>query len=354
MDRRRLHSARTLAMLRHFQRRGEIFMRKIYKAPLLKQGSRGPAVKDVQNLLNDFQKDNPRWTKTKALVPDGKYGPLTAGKVHDFQKSAALVPDGIVGPATCAVLFAPQADLVDKAQGIATNWTFLARAAVQTVQAHVRALLFNQPLPPAGNLPLLFDALRTHFHTDLAGAGGTSQFDLLMADNQLSFMDQVYEDALFVLLNASIREGRVFYSMGVEQSVDRDLFGDSAATGYFPKGTKDTILVAFPPTFHITTNKDVFRTISQQASTVLHEVCHYVRPEGGNRVTDFAYGLPAFQGKPGRASKSGGNYKQITAEEATHNAESYNLFAEHVTFGHDTRFGRTKEDLDAFQCGCQL
>jgi peptidoglycan hydrolase-like protein with peptidoglycan-binding domain len=148
-------------------------MRTIFKARLLKQGSRGPAVEDVQNLLNAFQKMNPIWTKTKPLVVDSKYGPLTEGKARDFQKSAALVPDGIVGPATCAVLFAPQADRVDKAQGIATNWAFLARAAVQTLRAHVRALQFNQP-SPTGNLPLLLDALRTHFHIDLAGGSGPS------------------------------------------------------------------------------------------------------------------------------------------------------------------------------------
>jgi murein L,D-transpeptidase YcbB/YkuD len=172
-------------------------MRTIYKAPLLKQGSHGPAVKDAQDLLNIFQERKPIWTKSKPLVVDGKYGPLTEGKVRDFQKSAALAPHGIVGPATCAVLFAPQADRVDKAQGIATNWTFLARAAVQTLQAHVRALIFNQPSPPAGNLPLLLDALRTHFHINLAGGSGPSNggslnpLDLLMIDDQLSFMDQV-------------------------------------------------------------------------------------------------------------------------------------------------------------------
>jgi hypothetical protein len=43
-------------------------MRTIFKAPLLKQGSRGPAVEDVQNLLNAFQKMNPIWTKTKPLA----------------------------------------------------------------------------------------------------------------------------------------------------------------------------------------------------------------------------------------------------------------------------------------------
>lgn len=338
-------------------------MRTIFKAPLLKQGSRGPAVEDVQSLLNVFQEDNPFWTKAKPLVVDGKYGPLTEGKVREFQRSAGLLPDGVVGPATSAALFAPQADRVDQAQGIATNWTFLARAAAQTLRAHVRELQFNQP-SPARNLPLLLDALRTHFHIDLAGGPGPSNggraggslnpLDLLTIEDQLSFIDRVYEDVLFVLLNASIREGRVFYSLGVRESRDRDLFMKSAGIRALPRGSA-TILVVFPPTFHVSTRSHSFRTTCQQASTVLHEVCHYVRPEaeGVNWVRDFAYGLPAFQGQPGSSTARGANYQQLTAEEAIHNADSYNLFAEHVTFGHDTRFGRTRDDLDACQCGSQ-
>jgi len=333
-------------------------MRTLFKAPLLKQGSRGPAVEDVQSLLNVFQEDNPFWTKTKPLVVDGKYGPLTEGKARDFQKSTGLLPDGIVGPGMCSLLFAPQADRVDQAQGIATNWTFLARAAVQALRARVRELQFNQPSPP-GNMPMLLDALRTHFHIDLAGRssnGGPpgaslNRLDLLTIDDQLRFINKVYEDTLFVLLNASIREGRVFYSMGVRQSKDRGVLRSAAVCG-FPDNSSDMCLVVFPPTFHVTVGQP-FRTTCQQASTVLHEVCHYVRPwaEGVNHVDDFAYGLPAFQGQP--AHNSGHNYQQLTTEEAIHNAESYNLFAEHVTFGRDTRFGRTNEDLDACQCGSQ-
>jgi Putative peptidoglycan binding domain len=323
-------------------------MRTIFKAPLLKQGSRGPAVEDVQSLLNVFQQDNPFWTKTKPLVVDGKYGPLTEGKARDFQRSAGLLPNGIVDSATCAVLFAPQADRVDQAQGIATTWALLARAAVQTLRAQVRETQFKQATP-AGNLPILLDALRTHFHIDLAAT--LNPLDLLTIDDQLSFINRVFEDALFVLLNASIREGRVFYSMGVRQSRDRGVLRSAAVCG-FPDNWSEMQLVVFPPTFHVTVGQP-FRTTCQQASTVLHEVCHYVRPrtEGVNHVSDFAYGLPAFQGQP--ANNSGHNYQQLTSEEAVHNAESYNLFAEHVTFGRDTRFGRTNEDLDACQCGSQ-
>ncbi len=67
------------------------------------------------------------------------------------------------------------------------------------------------------------------------------------------------------------------------------------------------------------------------------------------KVIDFAYGLPPFAGQS--AGKSPHNYQQLTADEALHNAESYNLFAEHVTFGRDTRFGRLSDDLATFQCG---
>ncbi len=337
-------------------------MRTIFKVPLLKQGSRGPAVEDLQSLLNAFQ-ENGIWTKTKLLEVDGKFGPLTEGKVRDFQKSAGLSANGIAGSQTNAVLFAPQADRVDQAQGIATNWTFLARAAVQTLRSYVLSLQFNHP-PPAGNLPVLVEALRIHFHIALPrprqpaprtfpprGGDGVNPLDLLLADEQLSFVNQVYEDTLFVLDKASIREGRVFYSMGVRQSKDRGLFGFSGGVRGFPKGTINSILVAIPATFHLTTG-DSFRTTSQQASTVLHEVCHYVRPpsEGASHVDDFAYGIPAFQGKPAK-DKGVHNYQQLTSDEAVHNAESYNLFAEHVTFGRDTRFGRLSTDLDAFECG---
>ena len=103
------------------------------------------------------------------------------------------------------------------------------------------------------------NALRTHFHIDLDGGsepsnrgrprGSLNPLNLLTIDVQLSFMNQVYEDALFVLLNASIREGRVFYSLGVQQSKDRNLVNVSGGVRHFPKGSTETILVTFPPRF---------------------------------------------------------------------------------------------------------
>ena len=144
-------------------------MRTINKAPMLRQDDRGPAVEDLQILLNANDKGGSGghvWSKTDDLVEDGTFGPLTLAKVREFQRVSGLQVDGIVGPKTSAALFAPQADRVDQAQGIASTWTLLARAAVQTLRAWVDALQFSQP-PPGGNLTTFVEALRVHFHIDL-------------------------------------------------------------------------------------------------------------------------------------------------------------------------------------------
>lgn len=64
------------------------------KKPLLKRGSRGPAVVELQGRLNDKGVAEP------ALATDGIFGPLTQKAVIAFQSANALVPDGIVGPLT--------------------------------------------------------------------------------------------------------------------------------------------------------------------------------------------------------------------------------------------------------------
>ena len=53
---------------------------------ILKQGSRGKEVKDIQEFLG--------------LSADGVFGPKTHNKVCEWQKENDLVVDGIVGPAT--------------------------------------------------------------------------------------------------------------------------------------------------------------------------------------------------------------------------------------------------------------
>jgi hypothetical protein len=343
-------------------------MRTIFKAgPLLRLHDRGPAVQDVQELLNKSDRDGTKhiWSKTDFLEEDGKFGPLTLAKVREFQTKFGLQVDGIVGPKTKAELFAPQADRVDQAQGIAINWTLIAKGAIQSLQNYVRVLQFGGPKPTDPILSRNVDALATHFRIFLPrptplplgmpkppGSGSANPLDLIDANDRLGFIFGVYDDVGFVLDQASIREGRVFQSIGrnFAEAQRAGLSTKSATTGDI--NHDGTILVNFPPAFAETPpGLPFFRTIHQQASTVLHECCHYVRPgrEGPNHVEDFAYGLPPFAGK---AAKPGGhNYQQLTADEALHNAESYNLFAENVVFGADTRFGRFSSDLTTFECG---
>jgi hypothetical protein len=339
-------------------------MRTINKAPLLRTGDRGPAVEDTQHLLNVSDKDAAGqhiWSKTDFLDEDGIFGPLTQAKVREFQTKFGLQVDGIVGPQTNAALFAPQADRVDQAQGIATNWTLIAKGAVQTLRSWVQALQFNRPAP-GGNLATFVDALRVHFHINLprpvpggqgSQGGSANPLDLLTADEQLRFIHQVFDDTGFILEQASVREGRVFYSVGPKQCELLKIGSISAGNRNVPTRDGPVLLICFPPSFAVTTAQDFFRTTHQQASTVLHECCHYAHPrrEGITQVIDFAYGLPAFAGQAAKGSIH--NYQQLTADEALHNAESYNLFAEHVTFGRDTRFGRLRDDLATFQCASE-
>src|SRR5436853_212146 len=107
-------------------------MRIINKAPLLRLHAKGPAVEDVQQLLNlrDRSGTGHLFSKTDFLKEDGKFESLTEAKVREFQQSAALKKDGIVGPETNAALFAPQADRIDQAQGNAITMMLIAKGAV--------------------------------------------------------------------------------------------------------------------------------------------------------------------------------------------------------------------------------
>jgi peptidoglycan hydrolase-like protein with peptidoglycan-binding domain len=63
--------------------------------PTLRQGSKGSAVVQLQNLLRN---------KGYNIAADGDFGPKTAAAVKQFQASKGLVADGIVGPKTWAAL----------------------------------------------------------------------------------------------------------------------------------------------------------------------------------------------------------------------------------------------------------
>ena len=65
---------------------------------LLLNGSRGPDVANLQNLLNTKSPHGPR------LVADGAFGRRTQSAVVNFQRNRGLSPDGVAGPQTMAAL----------------------------------------------------------------------------------------------------------------------------------------------------------------------------------------------------------------------------------------------------------
>jgi peptidoglycan hydrolase-like protein with peptidoglycan-binding domain len=65
---------------------------------VLRIGSSGPDVRDLQEILNLTVPVKP------LLTVDGLFGPKTAARVVMFQKQAQLVPDGVVGYMTCKAL----------------------------------------------------------------------------------------------------------------------------------------------------------------------------------------------------------------------------------------------------------
>jgi N-acetylmuramoyl-L-alanine amidase len=60
--------------------------------PILKRGSKGAAVVELQHSLNRTEK--------YGLVEDGSFGPATESAIKKFQKKYKLVVDGIAGPKT--------------------------------------------------------------------------------------------------------------------------------------------------------------------------------------------------------------------------------------------------------------
>ncbi|WP_053650345.1 peptidoglycan-binding protein [Streptomyces sp. XY431] len=72
---------------------GELAQEASAGTPTLQQGSHGPAVRKLQRLLNDHLPD-------LQLAVDGRFGPVTDGRVREFQQRVAIAVDGIVGPQT--------------------------------------------------------------------------------------------------------------------------------------------------------------------------------------------------------------------------------------------------------------
>jgi len=70
------------------------WVRPTYPGFLLRNGSRGEAVRIVQQYLTAISAAFPN---IRPLTPDGNFGPLTEASVRAFQREFGLVPDGVVG-----------------------------------------------------------------------------------------------------------------------------------------------------------------------------------------------------------------------------------------------------------------
>ena len=61
-------------------------------ARMLRRGSRGPDVTEIQAALNGAG-----GSRSAPLGEDGIFGPKTHARVVEFQRASGLSPDGIVG-----------------------------------------------------------------------------------------------------------------------------------------------------------------------------------------------------------------------------------------------------------------
>ncbi len=73
--------------------------------PLIWRGSRGPAVADLQRLLNDWIRQ--ARGAVRPLDVDGIFGARTDAAVRAYQYVMGLAVDGVVGPKTWAALLGP-------------------------------------------------------------------------------------------------------------------------------------------------------------------------------------------------------------------------------------------------------
>ena len=72
--------------------------------PILRFGSRGPVVQELQARLNLWLARTPG-TGMAPLAMDGIFGAKTLAAVRAFQRSRGLQVDGVVGPLTWGALF---------------------------------------------------------------------------------------------------------------------------------------------------------------------------------------------------------------------------------------------------------
>jgi peptidoglycan hydrolase-like protein with peptidoglycan-binding domain len=106
--------------------------------PTLHQGDRGPAVIDLQNLLNK---------NGAKLTVDGFFGSVTRSAVVAFQQRKGLLADGIVGPRTWIALKAintPPIRLVDVCKFYAPETNPHQNSALEWLQGQIPTATLEQ------------------------------------------------------------------------------------------------------------------------------------------------------------------------------------------------------------------
>jgi len=124
--------------------------------PVLRSGSSGPHVVDLQNALNRALVPSP------SLTPDGSFGPKTLAAVRAFQTQRRIAVDGVVGPVTqCVLRGGPrQAPTIHAVR-------LIPQPTPSTCWAAATAMLKNS------TVPAIIAATPPHL---ILGSGGTANF----------------------------------------------------------------------------------------------------------------------------------------------------------------------------------
>lgn len=316
--------------------------------PVLKKGSNGPTVKDLQRSLNrsrDIRHDS----KLAPLEPDGKFGSLTEARVQEYQKARALVPDGRVGPKTRGFLFEEAYDRVTAAQRVASGWVMLARAAIVKLRGFAARAQGGAGRPPGPEDRVDVEALKTHFHIDTTSL---SPAEAASAARLLDQIEQTYNHIFATLNRASIENEVIFRRVGTHE-----MEADHIAAGAgFPFRSSAYVLrkgdrmVSFAPPFNEDEGLLVQRILirNRHVNTVIHECAHLASLD----IRDIAYNF-APPGSQTALMNNGKQYSRLTPDEALRNADCYGNFAQHVVFRVDA-LTSDPEDLFSIKCTTEL
>jgi hypothetical protein len=262
---------------------------------LLRIGMTGPDVKTLQQDLNRVMTGPPG-----PLVDDGKFGPLTDGRVRAFQRAAYLTPDGIVGPQTRAALAAV---LAIGPPAPATNADFVGFSdeQIKTVKEDIErargfldqvldALAFV-PFLKRSPTPLAHEALNNIYHVDftqdLGTPGGLVAAGFAGAD--LLVLSRAFRA---VRRSLDVTFPKVFHPPGSPPPAPN--------AGFFSAFVET---VKFEPTMHFSERyfDPVFTPDGKsRALTILHERAHTVLRLAGHPGTNDN-GFP--DGKPHKGSR---------------------------------------------------